>query len=227
MRGVNATSLARALEIGQNTFAMKILAVSDQVENRLHSPLLREAYGDVKLLIGCGDLPYEYLEYMISSLDVPLLYVPGNHDPAYDPSHPMARVDGGTNIDRRVVTVKGLTIAGLGGSIRYRPKAANQYSQSGMYFQALPLFLRLGWRRLRATAALDILVTHSPPKGVHDDADPAHTGLQAINLLTSVLRPRYLLHGHTHNYRGNLLKSRTQVGATLVINVFPYTALEI
>jgi Icc-related predicted phosphoesterase len=206
---------------------MKILAVSDQVETRLHSPLLREAFGDVTLLIGCGDLPYEYLEYMVSSLDVPLLYVPGNHDPAYDPEHPRARVDGGTNIDQHVVTVKGLTIGGLGGSIRYRPKVANQYSQTRMYSRALPLLLRLGGRWLRTGPRLDILVTHSPPKGIHDDIDPAHTGLQAINLLISLIRPRYLLHGHTHNYRGNLLKPRTQVGETLVINVFPYAALEI
>jgi uncharacterized protein len=206
---------------------MKILAVSDQIENRLYSPLLKENFGDVDLLIGCGDLPYEYLEYMVSSLDVPLLYVPGNHDPQYNPNHPLARVDGGSNVDQRVVTVKGLTLAGLGGSIRYRPGVTNQYSQTGMYFRTVPLLPRLAWRKLTGRRRVDILITHSPPKGIHDDVDPAHTGLQAINMLISLFEPRYLLHGHTHNYRGNLLKPRTQIGETLVINVFPYTTLEI
>lgn len=206
---------------------MKILAVSDQVENRLYSPMLREAFGDVDMLIGCGDLPFEYLEYMISCLNVPLLYVPGNHDPAYDPSQPLARVDGGQNIDQRAVKIRGLTIAGLGGSIRYRPGVANQYTQTAMYWRAIPLLARLARNRLGSGRGAEILVTHSPPKGIHDDIDPAHTGLRAINLLMELFRPRYLLHGHTHNYRGNLLDPRTRVGETLVINVFPYTTIEI
>jgi Icc-related predicted phosphoesterase len=206
---------------------MKILAVSDQVENRLYSPRLREAFSDVDLLIGCGDLPFDYLEYMISCLDVPLLYVPGNHDPAYNPNQALAHVEGGTNIDRRVIRIKGLAIAGLGGSIRYRPGVANQYTQKEMYLRALPLLPRLGRERIRGRRGVDILVTHSPPKGIHDDADSAHTGLEAINLIMQLFRPRYLLHGHTHNYRGNLLDPRTQAGETMVINVFPYATIEI
>jgi Icc-related predicted phosphoesterase len=206
---------------------MKILAVSDQVENRLYSHLLREAFGDVDLLIGCGDLPYEYLEYLISSLNLPLLYVPGNHDPRYNPNNPRAYVEGGVHIDRRVEAVKGLTVAGLGGSVMYRPGAVNQHTQSGMYLRALPLLPRLTWNRLKDGKGADILVTHSPPKGIHDDVDPAHTGLQAINTLITLFKPRYVLHGHTHNYRGNLLDPRTKMGETLVINVFPYATLEI
>jgi len=221
------TPLAATHEIGHNTPAMKILAVSDQVESRLHSPLLREAFASVDLLIGCGDLPYEYLEYMISSLNVPLLYVPGNHDPMYNPNNPRARVEGGEHIDQRVVTVKGLTVAGLGGSLQYRPDSVNQHTQSDMYFRMLPLLPALTWNRLRVGRGADILVTHSPPKGIHDDVDPAHTGLQAINTLIALFKPRFLLHGHTHNYRGNLLDPRTQVGQTLVINVFPYKLIEI
>lgn len=220
-------ALAQSSEMGQNTPAMKILAVSDQVEDRLYSPLLKKTFGDVDLVIGCGDLPYQYLEYIVSSLDVPLLYVPGNHDPEYDRDYPLARAEGGTNIDRRVVSVKGLTLAGLGGSIRYRPGAANQYTQTGMYFRMLPLLSKLTRRKLAGGRPVDILITHSPPNGIHDDVDPAHTGLQAINMLISLFKPRYLLHGHNHNYRGNLLRHRTKVGETLVINVFPYTTLDI
>ena len=37
------------------------------------------------LVIGCGDLPFDYLEYLVSRLDVPLLYVPGNHDASLVP----------------------------------------------------------------------------------------------------------------------------------------------
>jgi Icc-related predicted phosphoesterase len=213
--------------MGHNTLAMKILAVSDQVESRLYSPLLRETFRDVELLIGCGDLPYEYLEYMVSSLNVPLIYVPGNHDPGYSSHNPLAGVEGGEHIDRRVLTIRGLTVAGLGGSIRYRPGSVNQHTQNGMYFRILPLLPRLTWNKLRNGRGADILVTHSPPKGIHDDVDPAHIGLQAINTLIALFKPRYLLHGHTHNYRGNLLDPRTRVGETLVINVFPYTTIDV
>jgi len=46
-----------------------------------------DRFGDVELVLSCGDLPYYYLEYIVSMLNVPLLYVHGNHDapPEYQP----------------------------------------------------------------------------------------------------------------------------------------------
>ncbi|HQL39920.1 MAG TPA: hypothetical protein PKV95_10625, partial [Anaerolineaceae bacterium] len=58
---------------------MKILSVSDLEMGFLYSPRIAERFYDVDMIISCGDLPYYYLEYMISMLNIPLYYVRGNH----------------------------------------------------------------------------------------------------------------------------------------------------
>ena len=60
---------------------LKILSVSDQVDPRIYSEQLPFRYGDVDLVISCGDLSYLYLEYILSQLNKPLYFVHGNHDP--------------------------------------------------------------------------------------------------------------------------------------------------
>ena len=59
---------------------MKILAVSDQVVKSIYSEHIRERFGDVDMVLSCGDLPYSYLEYIASMLNVPCFFVHGNHD---------------------------------------------------------------------------------------------------------------------------------------------------
>ena len=65
---------------------MKILAVSDQVVERLYSLVPQGHFTGVEMILGCGDLPYSYLEFIVSMLNVQMLYVPGNHDPAAWPT---------------------------------------------------------------------------------------------------------------------------------------------
>jgi len=206
---------------------VKILAVSDVVVDRLYSARVRENFTGVKLLLGCGDLPYEYLEFLVTVLNVPLLYVPGNHDPGYDPRNPASQADGCECIDRRVVRVKGLSIAGMGGSISYRPAEANQYSQVEMYLRTLAFSPALTWQRLIHGNVLDIMIAHSPPRGIQDDDDRAHVGFSAFVDLIRVFRPRYFLHGHTMVYKSNLVPPVTWVGTTTVINVYPYRLIEV
>jgi hypothetical protein len=105
---------------------MKILSVSDQIEERLYSPLLKQSFQDIDLIVGCGDLPYPYLEFLLCILNVPLLYVPGNHDPQRVENNAKTRVEGGINLDLKTVKIKGLIFAGIGGSIQYRPDGVNQ-----------------------------------------------------------------------------------------------------
>jgi predicted phosphodiesterase len=109
---------------------VKILALSDQVVDRLYDLVPTGHFRDIDLIVGCGDLPYEYLEHMVSALNLDLLYVPGNHDPAYSPAQGKTFVHGGTNLDLKVIRLRGMVLAGFGGSIRYRPDAPNQYSRS-------------------------------------------------------------------------------------------------
>lgn len=205
---------------------MKVLAVSDQVEKNLTVPSVRDRMADVELIIGCGDLPYEYLEFLLTILNVPLVYVPGNHDPVYNASLPSTKTEGGIFLDGKQQRVKNLWTAGLGGSIRYRPEGVNQYSQTEMYARMARLLPGVIWNRLNGHR-LDILVTHSPPLGVHDDDDPAHTGFAALLQFIRWFKPRYLLHGHTMFYKQNLVDPVTRVGKTKVVNVYPYRVIEL
>ncbi len=206
---------------------MKILAVSDQVVERLYTLVAEGHFRGVELILGCGDLPYNYLENLVSMLNVPLFYVPGNHDPAYASRDASSRAEGGTNLDLKRARAKGLLLAGFGGCVRYRPDGVNQYSQSEARFRAALLMPSLLWDRVRYGRALDILITHSPAYGVHDEKSPAHRGLLAINWILRVAKPRFHFHGHTHFFRRNLEDFTTQLGQTTIMNVYPYKVIEI
>jgi uncharacterized protein len=60
---------------------VKILAISDVVEPVLYGASLSSYTDGVEAVISCGDLPFEYLEYVITFSGAPLYYVRGNHDP--------------------------------------------------------------------------------------------------------------------------------------------------
>jgi Icc-related predicted phosphoesterase len=181
----------------------------------------------VDFILGCGDLPYTYLEYLVTVLSVPMFYVPGNHDPNYDLRDSRSKAEGGSNLDLKTVCHKNNLIGGFGGSIRYRPNGTNQYTQSEAYTRAFQMVPQLLLNRIKYRRTLDILISHSPPFGIHDDNDKAHNGLKALNWLIQVAKPRYLLHGHTHFYRNNIADHITEVGATKVINVYPYRVIDI
>lgn len=206
---------------------MKILAVSDEVIERLYRLCESGHFSDVEMIIGCGDLPYRYLENIVTLLNVPLLYVPGNHDPKFIESDCLTYAEGGSNMDLKLTRVKTFLIGGLGGSIRYRPDGTNQYTQSESYRRAFRLLPRLWLNRINYGRMLDILITHSPPFGIHDEDTHAHTGLKAINWLINIAKPRYHFHGHTHFYRRNLELSETTLQETKIINVFPYKIIDI
>jgi predicted phosphodiesterase len=111
---------------------LKILAVSDMVVYRLYSAKVAERFAGVEMILGCGDLPYEYLEFLVSAMNIPLLYVPGNHEPTHADTTRNAQVEGGSFLDLRVKRVKDLNTAGICGNVRYRPNCANQYNQAEM-----------------------------------------------------------------------------------------------
>jgi Icc-related predicted phosphoesterase len=206
---------------------MKILAVSDQVVERIYTLIPQAHFKGVEMILGCGDLPYNYLENLVTMLNVPLFYVPGNHDPVHNPRFSSSYAEGGTNLDLKRARAKGFLLAGFGGSVRYRPDGVNQYTQTDAYFRAFHLMSGLLWNLLRYGRLLDILITHSPPFGIHDEETQAHRGLKAINWILHWARPRYHFHGHTHFFRRNLEPSVTQLGSTTITNVFPYDLIEI
>lgn len=207
---------------------MRVLAVSDEVDEGLRADP-SPARG-AELILSCGDLPFDYLRSLMDALDVPLVFVPGNHDPdvhGYRTTRAGLTVRAGlpatapwpagaVNADRRVVDVAGLRIAGLGGSIRYR-EGPNQYSQREQARRARGLARRAAWRRHRDGRAVDVLLTHSPPRGVGDGSDPPHVGFDCLHPLVARLRTPLLLHGHVHPYGADT--PDLSIGTTVVRNV--------
>ena len=215
----------------------RILAVADEVDESLGGEALAQLRPD--LVLSAGDLPFDYLEYLVTVLNVPLLYVPGNHDPtprvrrqelawppsislkdARDPVGPL----GCTSVDGRIEDVGGIRVAGLGGSLRYRD-GPNQYTQKEMRRRARRLRRRAAARGLRGRRGIDVLLTHAPPLGVGDQDDPAHRGFEALLELVERLSPKLLVHGHIHPY-GEARPDR-RLGTTTVVNAVPFRLLEV
>lgn len=201
---------------------MQILAVSDKVVPLVFSPQIKHHYGDVDLVVGCGDLPYNYLEYIVTMLRAPVLYVHGNHDKELITANGQVidRPRGAILVDGRVERVGDLLVAGLGGSIRYLPRARYQYTEGEMWRRIAGLVPRLLWNKLRYGRYLDLLITHSPPRGIHDGDDNAHRGFASFLTFMNIFKPRYLLHGHKHVYRQGVTW-HTVYGETIVVNVYP------
>jgi Icc-related predicted phosphoesterase len=204
---------------------VQILAVSDEVDQRLYGTgavLGGRATPDV--LLGCGDLPPYYLDYLVSKLDVPLYAVHGNHDapPSLEGAAGYERC-GASWLGGRVQRVGDVLLAGLDGSVRYNG-GAYQSTQSEMHAAARRLIPRLLLNKARYGRFLDVLVTHAPPAGVHDQDDPCHRGFEAFNWLIRLFQPRYHVHGHIHLF-DRRTPTVTRVGATEVVNVYPFREL--
>jgi 3',5'-cyclic AMP phosphodiesterase CpdA len=210
----------------------RILAIADEVDEALYTGKLGRLHPDV--VVSCGDLPFDYLEYVVSRVDVPLVYVPGNHDPRLrspDPTWvplqteaPKPGPQGCENADGRVVTAAGLRIAGLGGSMRYR-SGPNQYTDGEMRWRALSLEVRIKLNPARRRRKLDVLLTHAPPLGWGAPDDLAHRGFAAFLRLVKELAPKLLIHGHVHPYGRS--QPERQLGGTKIINAVPARLVEL
>jgi uncharacterized protein len=210
---------------------VNVLVVADEVASSLQGHTLRDLSPD--LVLAAGDLPWDYLEWIASTVDVPLVFVPGNHDPEIEPLRggrfgdylePGAlceppRPHGAINADQDVVVAAGLRIAGLGGCVRYND-GPNQYTQRQYASRARRLV-----RRARSAGPVDVLLTHAPPLGLGDADDAPHVGINALHGVLAKLEPTWHLHGHIHPY-GQTMPDRT-VGRTTIRNVIPWKVLDI
>lgn len=202
---------------------MRILTISDVVIDALQGLALTHITQGVELILACGDLPADYLEYLVSMLNVPLFYVMGNHG---GDGGERVFPEGCENIDTRAVEYKGLLIAGLEGSLRYNSRPNFQYTENEMRGKIAKLTPALVLNRARYGRYLDILVTHAPPFQIGDGVDLPHRGFKSFVWLIDNYKPRYHLHGHVHIY-DNRAETMHERGATKIINTYGYKIFDV
>lgn len=196
---------------------MKILLVSDK-----ESPYYWDYYqpgrlDGIDLIISCGDLKANYLSFLVTMGRARVLYVHGNHDRTYEMRPP----EGCDCIEDKLVTVNGLRILGLGGSIQYSG-GPHQYTDRQMARRIRKLRFQL-WR----AGGVDLVVTHSPARGYGDGEDYAHRGFECLLSLLDRYKPMYMVHGHVHMSYGADLPRVHQRGETTIINAYERYILDI
>lgn len=200
---------------------MKLLCVSDTVMQPLENAAnLRRRYHDVEAIVSCGDMPAAYLDFISTILGKPMLYVRGNHDEMYDDTPP-----GGTDLHNQIVDFGGLTMVGIEGSIKYN-RGVIQFTQLEMHTLVIKLAVRLKYHQMVKGRGIDLLVTHSPAKGIHEGDDYPHQGFEAFLRLIQWFRPRYMIHGHVHTW-DRRKTVHTEYHGTQILNINPYIVLDI
>lgn len=196
---------------------MKILAISDKECDALWEYYTPGKLAQYDLILSCGDLKSEYLQFLVTMARCPVLYVHGNHDGSYG-IHPPEGCD---CIDGQIVVYNGLRILGLGGCRKYRP-GPHQYTENQMLWQ----IAKLKWR-LRRLGGVDVVVTHAPPEGLGDSEDYAHRGFHSLRSLIEELKPRYLFHGHVHMNYGTNPPRVLHLGDTQIVNAYERYVLDL
>lgn len=196
---------------------MKILLVSDEEDKYLWDFYKPGRLKGIDLILSAGDLKAEYLSFLVTMANRPLLYVPGNHDGGYAQRPP----EGCQCIDGKLVTVGGLRILGLGGSALYNG-GPHQYTEKQMRRRIHRLRLKLA-----LAGGVDIVLTHAPVRGFGDEDNMTHRGFEAFLPLLDQYQPRYLVHGHIHQRYGANRPRCHQYGKTTIINATGRYILEI
>ena len=203
--------------------------MSDEESESLWSVNVKTIAREVDVIVSCGDLRKEYLEFLLTMINAPLLYVLGNHDetgPLRNFLPPLRMgggsllTEGGICIEGRVYDVCGVKFFGLGGSMRYRP-GKNMYTEAEMrwrYIRSMP--------RIILNGGIDVLVTHAPARGFGDLDDLAHRGFETFNAIMTRHRPKYMLHGHVHASYGRIKREHSHESGTRIFNVSGYRIID-
>lgn len=196
---------------------MKILVIADEEAQRFYHFYKPGSLKPYDVIVACGDLHREYLEFLVTMSGKPLLYVRGNHDDSYENRPP----EGCTCIDGKLFVYQGVRFLGLGGSMKYRPDGENMYTEFGMRMRILKLMPRILWHR-----GFDILVTHAPAQGFGDMEDLPHKGFKCFVKLIEKYKPTFLLHGHIHRNYGIRTPRVLEHQDTILVNAWEYMEIE-
>jgi len=195
---------------------MRILTVSDFVEQSLDHMIEEETLPKIDLILSCGDISPEYLESLKAKLLCPLYFVKGNHDIRYAGYSP----EGCTNVHKQIVQFKSLRILGFEGSKWYNGNE-NQFTEKEM-----KKTIRSMWFPLFKNKGVDIVITHAPPRHIHDGEDLCHQGFISFVNFIKKYSPKYFIHGHIHKNFDNPIDRVTVYGKTQVVNTCGYNIIE-
>ena len=189
----------------------RILAFSDLHHSPERAEAIVAASAEADLVIGAGDFCNHREDLaaamgLLAGLGAPMVAVPGNAESAEE-LRGAARA-GTTVLHGEGVETSGLRIFGLGYAVPVTPFGAWSCDLAETEAEAM----------LAACEAADLLVSHSPPKGVGDRTSGDESiGSTAVRAAAERLAPRLLLCGHVHDSWGVC----GTIGATRVCNLGP------
>ena len=187
---------------------MKILLIADEPDPMLWEHLDRRRLEGIDLILSCGDLSAHYLSFLTCFTAAPIVYVPGNHDTAYETQPP----EGCICADGDIVEVNGVRILGLGGSMRYKPGTC-MYTERDMEKR----IKKLRWKLFRKKG-FDILLTHAPMRHFGDMEDLPHIGFECFRPLLEKYQPKLFAYAHVHGAYDHRFQRKGMYGNTLAVN---------
>ncbi|MCP3970576.1 MAG: serine/threonine protein phosphatase [Rhodobacteraceae bacterium] len=190
---------------------MKILAFSDLHLAHDRAAAIAAASADADLVIGAGDFcntrtGLDEAMNMLGGIRAAFVVVPGNAE-SVDELHAAAHA-GTTVLHGTFTRIGDLALFGLGYGVPVTP--FGDWSCDLTELEAAVM--------LSQCAAADILVTHSPPRGVADlTSTRLSVGSTAIRDAIKRVQPKLALCGHIHDSWG----AGARIGATRVVNLGP------
>jgi Icc-related predicted phosphoesterase len=190
---------------------MKILAFSDLHLSRSRAADLVAASASADLVIGAGDFctmrkGLDDAMAMLAGIAAPYVMVPGNCE-SVDELRAAAPKDAHV-LHGAGVEIDGVRLFGLGYGVPVTP--FGDWSCDLTEAEAAAM--------LAGCEVADILITHSPPKGVADRVSGGVSlGSTTIRKVVERVQPRYNLCGHIHDCWGE----HGWIGATEVWNLGP------
>jgi Icc-related predicted phosphoesterase len=190
---------------------MKILAFSDLHMARARAQDIVAASGVADLVIGAGDFAnmrkgVAEAMAMLAGIEKPLVLVPGNNESLEELQ--AAAPERAHVLHGDVVEIGGVRFFGIGGGIPVTPFGA--WSWDLAEDEAAEL--------LAGADGTDVIVSHSPPKGV---ADRTSTGLSvgstSVRDAIARVQPKLAVVGHIHDCWGE----EGMIGETRVKNLGP------
>ena len=190
---------------------MKILAFCDLHLARSRAEAIVAASRGADLVIGAGDFcnmrkGIGEAMGMLTAIEAPMVLVPGNNESLEELRR--AAPESAFVLHGDTITIDNVTLFGIGGGVPVTPFGAWSWDLTEAEAQAL----------LDGADGADVIVSHSPPKGIADrTSNGLSAGSTAVYAATERVQPKLLLCGHIHDSWGE----EGMIGQTRVKNLGP------